>query len=114
MIVVVYNASRKRRLKKSKRILSTILFSVNHRLHIGNIPSRNIVDLIKELKKISGNGTSIKIFIESKEGVNGFKVIQIGKQEDKYEKLEMTKSKIDDKLIKEKIIKNIPYFFKKE
>lgn len=114
MIVVVHNNSRKRRLKKTKRILSSVLFSVNHRLHIGDIPSRSVIDLIKKIKEISGQGLSVKIFIESKEGYNGFKVIQIGKKDEKYEILEMTSSKIDGKLLKEKIIKEIPNFSNKK
>ena len=114
MIIVVYNKSRKRRLKKTKRILSSVLFPINQRLHIGNIPSRTIIDLIKKIKLISGQGLNVKIFIESKEGYNGFKLIQIGKQEEQYEYLELSNSKIDEKLIKDKIIKKIPNFFDKK
>ncbi len=114
MIVVVYNNSRKRRMKKTKRILSSILFPVNHRLHIGNISSKNIVELINKIKDISGQGLNVKFFFESKEGYNGFKLIQIGKKEEKYEILENVESKIDDKLFKNKIIKEIPNFFSKK
>ena len=51
---------------------------------------------------------NIKIFIESKEGYNGFKLINIGKKETKLQNMLFAKSNIDDKLIKNNIIK--PYF----
>lgn len=108
MLIVIYNKSRKKRLKTTKRILSSILYPVYDRLHIGNIPSRTIIDLIKKLKKHSEVGTNIKIFIESKEGYQGFKLISLGKKESKLEIFELSKSNIEEKLIKEKIIKK-PY-----
>ncbi len=110
MLIIVFNKSRKRRLKQTKRILSNILFPVYDRLHLGNIPSRNIIDLIKKLKTHSGSGTNIKIFIESKEGYHGVKLISIGKKDEKLRIMELSKSKIDEKLIKEKIIEKYPNF----
>jgi hypothetical protein len=109
MLVVVYNKSRKRRLKQTRRVLSSILFPIEKRLHIGDIPSRNIIDLIKKLKESSGIGLNIKFFIESKEGYKGFKLISLGKKNELLEQFEISSSKIDEKLIKNKIIKSDPY-----
>ncbi len=111
MLVIIYNKSRKRRLRTSRRILSSILFPINDRLHIGNIPSRTVIELIKKLKEKAGKGTNIKFFIESKEGYHGFKMIAIGKKEEKFDIFEDSNSNIDKKLIKEKIIP-LKYFEK--
>lgn len=108
MIVIVHNKSRKRRLKTTKRILSSIIFPIAERIHIGDIPSRSIIDLIKKLKENSGSGVNINFFIASKEGYHGFKLVQIGKNEEKFKILELQSCKIDDMLIKEKIIKKHP------
>ncbi len=110
MITIVINKSRKRKLKQTKRVLSSLLFRINHRTHIGDIPSRVLIKLIKDLRKYSGRGINIKVFIESKEGYNGFKLIEIGKNEDNFEMLTNSSSKIDDKLKKEGIIKTKPKF----
>ncbi len=107
MLIIVVNKSRKRRFLTSKRILSSILFPVEQRVHIGNVPSRTIADLIKKLKSISGNGMNIKMFVESNEGYHGFKMISIGKKESKYDIFERSFSRIDEKLVEAGLIPNI-------
>lgn len=110
MLIITVNKSRKRRFLTSKRIISSILFPVEPRVHLGDIPSRSIIDLISKLKSISGNGMNIKIFIESKEGYHGFKMISIGKAEGKYDIFESSNSSIDEKLAEAGIV---PSFAKK-
>ncbi len=98
MKVVIFNKSRKKRLIKTNRILSCLLFKISNRVYIGDIPSRIIVDLIKELKQFSGRGTAIKIFIESKSGFYGFYLVEIGKKEILYENFVYSDTNIKEQL----------------
>ncbi len=110
MLIVVVNKSRKRKFLQTKKLFSSVLFPVTKRIHVGDLPVRVIIQLIKDTKKISSRGMNVKFFIESKKiGYMGFKCIEVGKKESYYDRVVNAVSRIDKKLIKEKIIN--PLFF---
>lgn len=80
MRILVLNRSRKRKFRSTKRIITSVIPSITNRLNIGDIPQRVIIQLIKDLRLISGRGTSIEIYIEDKSAYHGFKLFQIGKK----------------------------------
>lgn len=80
MKIIVYNNSRKKRFRTTKRIVSSLLPSVNPRLNIGRLPRRVIEQLICDLKKHSGRGCYIEIYIENNNGYHGFEIVNIGKK----------------------------------
>lgn len=91
MIILIYNRSRKKRFRSTKRIISSVLPSISNRLNIGSIPKRVIESLILDLKKISGRGTAIEIYIENKDGYNGFELCTIGKFNKRLDIFEINK-----------------------
>lgn len=95
MNIIIINYSRKKSFRKTKRVVSSVLPSITNRVNFGNIPKRVIIKLIKDLKSLVSKGVIIKVFIESKEGYRGFKCIEIGKKDFKYEFWINTASSID-------------------
>lgn len=109
MIVVILNLSKKKSFRTSKRIISEVLQPITNRLNIGDIPKRVLVVLLKNLKTNVTKGTSIQIFIESKNiGFRGFKGVQIGVKKVLNEDFFEAKSLIDMDLVKFKIIPRSP------
>ena len=78
MIIIILNKSKNNSFKKSKRIINKVLPKVDIRLNIGDIPYRVFIKLVKDLKKSTVKGTSVKIFIHNKECYHNFNIIQIG------------------------------------
>lgn len=91
MIILIYNRSRKKRFRSTKRVISSVLPSISNRLNIGNIPKRVIEELILDLKKFSGRGTAIEIYIENKDGYHGFEICMIGKFNQRLDIFEINK-----------------------
>lgn len=91
MRVLVFNKSRKRRFRSTKRIISSVLPSISNRLNIGDIPKRVLEKMILNLKSVAGKGTAIEIFIENKDGYHGFEVYFIGKVNSKVDVFEINK-----------------------
>lgn len=91
MKVLIYNRSRKKRFRSTKRIISSVLPSISNRLNIGNVPKRVIEQLILQLKMVSGRGTAIEIYIENSDGYHGFEVVFIGKKNSKVDIFEINK-----------------------
>jgi hypothetical protein len=91
MIILIYNRSRKKRFRSTKRIISSVLPSISNRLNIGSIPKRVIEELILDLKKFSGRGTAIEIYIENKDGYHGFELCTIGKFNQRLDIFEVNK-----------------------
>lgn len=91
MRVLIFNKSRKKRFRKSKRIISSVIPSISNRLNIGDVPQRVINELIAQLKSISGKGTAVEIYIENKSGYHGFEIVFIGKRNRNTEIFEINK-----------------------
>lgn len=110
MIIIILNSSKKKSFRRTKRIIAEVVQPISNRISIGDIPKRVIISLCKNLKNNVTKGTSIQIFIESKNiGFRGFKGLQIGTQKNNIEEFILSKSLIDKDLIYHKIIdKNNP------
>lgn len=80
MIVLIFNKSRKKSFRRTKRIISSVLPPLSNRLNIGSIPRRIILQLIDDLKKVVNRGTKIEFYIEDSDGYMGFKMVSIGKK----------------------------------
>ena len=80
MNVLIYNKSRKKSFRKSKRIISSVLPQISNRVNIGNIPKRIAIKLVEDLRKSVNRGTEIEFYIEDLDGYMGFKMIPIGKK----------------------------------
>ncbi len=104
MIIIIYNNSRKKSFRQTKRIITQVLPDINNRMNFGDVPKRVALQLIVNLKKVANRGTNIKIFIATKEGYRGFKGIEIGKKNNFMEKFNYCKSHIDDDLLNLKLI----------
>lgn len=108
MIIIVINSSKKKSFRTSKRIITEVIQPITNRVSIGDIPKRVILSLIKNLKFSVTKGTSIQIFIESKNiGFRGFKCIEIGVKKQFLEPFVMSSSLIDKELILAKLIPSI-------
>ena len=92
MIIIILNKSKKKSFRTSRRIINKVLPRVDLRLNVGNIPLRVLVKLVDDLKKTTTKGTSIKIFVENKNGYHKMNIIQIGTKHSYLEIFEMTKS----------------------
>lgn len=80
MNVLIYNKSRKKSFRKSKRIISSVLPQISNRVNIGNIPKRIAIKLVEDLRKSVNRGTKIEVYIEDLDGYMGFKMFAIGKK----------------------------------
>lgn len=100
------NSSKKKAFRRTKRIIAAVIQSVSNRISIGDVPKRILIELLKKLKMSVTKGTSIQIFIESKNiGFRGYKCIQIGSIKKNLEDFTETKSLIDKDLHLNGIIK---------
>ncbi len=79
MNVLIFNKSRKKSFRQTKRLISAVLPQISNRLNIGDIPKRVILKMIEDLRKIVNRGTCIEIYIEDRSGYMGFRLINIGK-----------------------------------
>ena len=103
MRILVLNRSRKRKFRSTKRIITSVIPSITNRLNIGDIPQRVIIQLIKDLRLLSGRGVSIEVYIEDKSAYHGFKLFQIGKKMNHVE-IFTTPSKLDLTLFNNNLI----------
>lgn len=99
MNIIILNLSKKKSFRQTKRMISMVLPSITNRLNIGDLPSRVIIKLIKDLKSKVNRGTNIKIFVESKEGFRGFKCFEIGKKNFEFEFWINSKSFLDKDIL---------------
>ena len=80
MIVVIFNQSRKKSFRRTKRIVTAVLPPINNRMNIGDVPKRVLIQLVKNLRDGTTKGVSIQLFFEEKDGFRGFKCIEFGKK----------------------------------
>ena len=105
MLVFVVNASKKKAFRRTKRIIASVLQPISNRIALGDVPKRVLIAFIKNLKSNTTKGTSVQIFIESKNiGFRGFKCIQVGTIKLNLEEFTTAKSLIDKDLVINKII----------
>lgn len=108
MVVIIFNTSKKKSFRGSKRIIAMVLQPITNRVAIGDIPKRILIKLMKDLKQNVTRGTSLQIFFESKNlGFRGFKCVQIGIKRKHLDEFMFSKSLIDNDLILNKLN---PYF----
>lgn len=105
MIIIIVNSSKKKAFRRSKRIISAVIQPISNRIAIGDIPKRVLLRLCVNLKFSVTKGTSVQIFIESKNiGFRGFKCIQIGSIKNNLEEFSTAKSLIDSDFISNRLI----------
>ena len=81
MIIICQDKSRtERTFRKSRRVLSSLLFRISKRVYIGSLPRRIIGQLIRHLKINASKGSNIYIWVENKSGFMGFELVRIGPQ----------------------------------
>lgn len=105
MIVIIMNSSKRKSFRRSKRIIAAVVQPISNRIAIGDIPKRVLIELIKNLKMSVTKGTSVQVFVESRNiGFRGFKCVQIGFPKANLEEFMEASSLIDTDLILNKII----------
>ena len=72
------NRSRKKAFRRTKRMVSAVLPSISNRVHIGDVPKRVLLELVKNLRHGTTKGVCIQLFFEEKQWFRGFKCIEFG------------------------------------
>ena len=98
MLIIIVNQSKKKSFLKSKRLISSVLPEINPRLNLGDIPKRVLMKLLKDLRTSASRGTSLKIFMASKQSYHGFKCVEIGKPSYHLEPFTLSSSTFDTEL----------------
>jgi hypothetical protein len=79
MKIVVYDNSRGKAYKKTKRIFRSLLIEISNRCYIGNLPSRTIKDLLCNVKRKLSKLSDILILVEQIDGFHGWTGYHYGK-----------------------------------
>ncbi len=88
MKIVVYDNSRGKAYKKTKRVFASLLIEVTKRCYLGTLPARIIKEMMYNISKKLSKLSDIIIFVEQVDGFHGWTGYHFGKpiSKIKYEK----------------------------
>ena len=87
MNVVVYDKSKGKCFRKTRRLFSMFLININDREYVGDIPARTVMQLVKDVGRMVGKNSDVLILISKSDGYHGWFGYHFGREEckKKYE-----------------------------
>ena len=79
MNVVVFDNSRGKAYKKTKRIFASLLIELNKRCYVGALPARTIKEILNNITKKVSKLSDIIILVEQVDGFHGWTGYHFGR-----------------------------------
>ena len=98
MNIVIYDNSKGKSYRKTRRVFGGLLVQINNRCYIGSLPARTIKELLYNLSKKVSKLSDITIFVQQLDGFHGWAGYHFGRPISKinYEKFLKTNKYIKD------------------
>lgn len=92
MKIIVFDNSRGKCYRKTRRHFSKILYRINHRIFVGDMPARCLKKMFFNLRTMVSKKSDILILIGEKEGVYGWAGYHFGMSRSKVKFSDLLKS----------------------
>lgn len=83
MNIVVFDNSKGKSYRKTRRHFSKLLVRLTDRQFVGNLPSRIIEQLLKNVRHMVSKNSDVLILVADKDGFHGWKGYHYGKTDSK-------------------------------
>jgi hypothetical protein len=79
MNIVIFDSSRGKAYKKTKRVFASLLVEISKRYYVGTLPSRVIKELLNNLTKKVSRLSDIIVLVEQIDGFHGWTGYHFGR-----------------------------------